>query len=74
MGLNEKDVDLQQMVDAVWQAGPYKVIISNGKKGLTEGGRIYHKIVLQRLQKDWQAEKYTEKQVFHENQIGRAHV
>lgn len=67
MGLNEKDVDLQQMVDAVWQAGPYKVIISNGKKGLTEGGRIYHKIVLQRLQKDWQAEKYTEKQVFHEN-------
>lgn len=51
------------MVDAIWEAKPYKAVLSNGKKGAA----IYHKIVLNRLQKGWQAEKYTEKQVFHEN-------
>lgn len=60
---------LRQMVDALLQAHPYKLILSNPrKKGSEEasGDRQYRKIVLNRQGGDWQAEKYTETQVFHE--------
>lgn len=63
MGLNDKHMDLKQMVESIWEAGPYKVILSNGRKQ----EHSYQKIVLQRLETKWQAEKYTKTQVFHEN-------
>lgn len=63
MGLNDKHMDLKQMVESIWETGPYKVILSNGRKQ----EHSYQKIVLQRLETRWQAEKYTKTQVFHEN-------
>ena len=63
MGLNDKYMDLKQMVESIWETGPYKVILSNGRKQ----EHSYQKIVLQRLETRWQAEKYTKTQVFHEN-------
>ncbi|MDE6960974.1 MAG: SAM-dependent methyltransferase [Lachnospiraceae bacterium] len=62
--------NLQQMVDALLRAHPYKIILSNPKKPALDGAqnkRPYRKIVLNQLKKGWQAEQYTEKQVFHEN-------
>lgn len=62
--------NLQQMVDALLRAHPYKIILSNPKKPALDGvqnKRPYRKIVLNQLKKGWQAEQYTEKQVFHEN-------
>ena len=32
MGLNDKYMDLKQMVESIWETGPYKVILSNGRK------------------------------------------
>lgn len=60
---------LRQMVDALLQAHPYKLILSNPrKKGSEESSadQQYRKIVLNRLDGGWQAEKYTDTQVFHE--------
>lgn len=62
--------ELQQAVNSLWKARPYKVILSNAKETALEEmhpGRQYRKIILNRLERCWQAEKYTEKQVFHEN-------
>ena len=44
-----------------------KAVQSVEKKNPQEAVRQYRKIVLNRLKTCWQAEKYTEKQVFHEN-------
>lgn len=58
-----KELSLGQMLEAVWSAEPYKLILSNPANGRAQ----YRRIVLNRLEKCWQAEKYTQKQVFHEN-------
>lgn len=58
-------MDLQQILEALWAAEPYKLILSNpGRKQFP-----YQKIIINRLdtKAGWQVEKYTEKQVFHEN-------
>lgn len=70
MGLNEKQMDLRQIVEVIWAGEPYKVILSNVRKSLPEEEKRYRKVVLNRLDTGWQAEKYTEKQVFHENLSG----
>lgn len=60
---------LRQMVDALLQAHPYKLILSNPKKkgsGESSKDQQYRKIVLNRQGGGWQAEKYTDTQVFHE--------
>ncbi len=60
--------ELRQKTEALWEARPYKVILSSARKNaFREAQRQYRKIVLNRLETGWQAEKYTEKQVFHEN-------
>ena len=62
--------NLQQMVGALLGAHPYKIIVSNPKKSVSEAQypvRRYRRIVLNRLNGGWQAEQYTETQVFHEN-------
>ena len=56
-------MDLQQILDALWAASPYKIILSNPYNKQFS----YQKMVLNRLDRGWQAEKYTQKQVFHEN-------
>lgn len=61
---------LQQTVRQLWGAHPYKLILSNTRKvssGPANAVQQYRKIVLNRLDKSWQAEKYTQTQVFHEN-------
>lgn len=60
-------MDLCTMLDALWRAAPYKFILSNPQGKPADGERIYRKIVLNRLENGWQAEKYTDRQVFHEN-------
>ena len=72
MGIGQEDMEqnLQQMVDALFGAHLYKIILSNPGKAIPDEGhgvRRYRKIVLNRLDGGWQAEQYTEKQVFHEN-------
>lgn len=60
---------LRQMVDALLQAHPYKLILSNPKKkgsGESSKDQQYRKIVLNRQGGGWQVEKYTDTQVFHE--------
>ena len=54
--------ELQKAIQPFWSNGLYKIILSNPK-----GEGTYRKIVLNRQKKGWQAEQYTEKQVFHEN-------
>ena len=56
-------MDLQQMLEAVLAAEPYKMILSNPYRKDEQ----FRRIVINRLGDGWQAEKYTEKQVFHEN-------
>ena len=56
-------MDLQQMLEAVLAAEPYKMILSNPCRKDEQ----FRRIVINRLETCWQAEKYTEKQVFHEN-------
>ena len=57
-------MELQQILETLWRSELYKMILSNpAKKSETE----YQKIVCNRLDTGWQAEKYTQKQVFHEN-------
>ncbi len=56
-------MDLQQMLEAVLAAEPYKMILSNPYRKDEQ----FRRIVINRLETCWQAEKYTEKQVFHEN-------
>ena len=68
--MKETEQNLRQMAAGLIEAQPYKIILSNVKKTVTEGEgekRQYRKIVLNRLSSVWQAEQYTEKQVFHEN-------
>lgn len=60
-------MDLRGMLDALWEAKPYKIILSNPRGKSADGERTYRKIVLNCLENGWQAEKYTDKQVFHEN-------
>jgi SAM-dependent methyltransferase len=47
----------------IWNSEPYKIILSNPTSKTEE----YQKIVMNRLDKGYQLEKYTKKQVFHEN-------
>ena len=54
--------ELQKIIQTLWSSKLYKIILSN-----PTGGGAYRKIVLNRQKKGWQAEQYTEKQVFHEN-------
>lgn len=56
-------MELKQILDALWEASPYKIILSNPYNKQYS----YQKMVLNRLDRGWQAEKYTSKQVFHEN-------
>lgn len=54
--------ELCTALDALWSGQLYKIILSN-----PSGQSPYRKVVLNRQKKGWQAEQYTEKQVFHEN-------
>lgn len=54
--------ELQKIIQTIWSSELYKIILSN-----PTGEGVYRKIVLNRQKKGWQAEQYTEKQVFHEN-------
>ena len=54
--------ELQKIIQTLWSSKLYKIILSN-----PTGEGAYRKIVLNRQKKGWQAEQYTEKQVFHEN-------
>ena len=54
--------ELQKIIQTLWSSKLYKIILSN-----PTGEGTYRKIVLNRQKKGWQAEQYTEKQVFHEN-------
>ncbi len=57
-------MELRQVLDELWNAALYKMVLSNPvKKSEAE----YQKMVCSRLDKGWQVEKYTQKQVFHEN-------
>lgn len=58
-------MDLQQILEALWAAEPYKLILSNP----VQKQFPYHKMTVNRLDGSggWQVEKYTQKQVFHEN-------
>ena len=57
-------MELQQILETLWEAELYKIILSNpAKKSEAE----YQKMVCNKLEKGWQVEKYTQKQVFHEN-------
>ena len=57
-------MELKQILETLWKSELYKVILSNpAKKSETE----YQKMVCNRLSNGWQVEKYTFKQVFHEN-------
>lgn len=58
-------MDLQQILEALWASEPYKLILSNP----AEKQFPYRKMVINRLDAKggWQVEKYTQKQVFHEN-------
>ncbi|MDO4260723.1 MAG: SAM-dependent methyltransferase [Eubacteriales bacterium] len=67
---------LLQAVDALWSDKLYKIILSAPASGAketsvgTEGAprrAEVRRIVLNRLDAGWQAERYTAKQVFHEN-------
>lgn len=71
-------MELQQILDALWEAHPYKMILSNARKNSVADGSAdkekgvaaehrFQKMVLNRLERGWQVEKYTQKQVFHEN-------
>lgn len=64
-------MELQEMLDALWAAEPYKIILSNpcrkGQDTDTLEERCYQKMVCNRISQGWQVEKYTQKQVFHEN-------
>ena len=57
-------MELQQILETLWNAELYKIILSNPAK---KSEAAYQKMVCNRLDKGWQAEKYTQKQVFHEN-------
>lgn len=56
-------MELQEMLETVLAFEPYKLILSNPLRKDAQ----YRRIVVNRLGEGWQAEKYTEKQVFHEN-------
>lgn len=57
-------MELQQILETLWKEELYKIILSNPvKKAEAE----YQKMVCNRMEKGWQVEKYTQKQVFHEN-------
>lgn len=63
-------MELQEILDALWEAKPYKFILSNPSRkagGDDAPEQAFQKLVLNRLEKGWQLEKYTQKQVFHEN-------
>jgi len=62
-----KDMELQEMLDSLWRAEPYKIILSNPCDKSGVGERKVLKMILNRLAEGWQVEKYTQKQVFHEN-------
>ena len=64
MRMEETEQKLKRMVEELWKAGPYKIILSNVRKAAPEeesSGRQYRKIVLNRLDTCWQAEKYTDR-------------
>ena len=58
--------ELESALQNLWSDGLYKIILSNAIKKESEGV-AYRKVVLNRKTNGWQAEQYTEKQVFHEN-------
>ncbi|MBQ9887427.1 MAG: SAM-dependent methyltransferase [Lachnospiraceae bacterium] len=56
---------LREYISTIMEANPYKMIISN-----PTAGSSYKRIVIAFKDSYYQAEKYTEKQVFHENISG----
>lgn len=61
---NEVNMEsLKENLDIFFSKDVYKLIVSNPRNRQAE----YKKIVYNQLQNKFQAEKYTEKQVFHEN-------
>ena len=60
--MQAEKAELQKALQTLWSSELYKIILSN-----PTGEGTYRKIVLNRQKKGWQAEQYTEKQVFHEN-------
>ena len=58
--------ELESALQNLWSDGLYKIILSNPIKKEPEVA-AYRKVVLNRKNNGWQAEQYTEKQVFHEN-------
>lgn len=56
-------MELQEILAALWAEKPYKLILSNPYQKQF----AYHKMVWNHLDQGWQVEKYTQKQVFHEN-------
>lgn len=57
-------MELEQILASLWEANPYKLILSNP----LQKQNPYQKMVIHCLDTCWQVEKYTQKQVFHENQ------
>ncbi len=58
------DMDINQLVKEIAENGPYKIVLSGGRGE-------YRKVVFERKmiggRRCYQIERYTEKQVFHEN-------
>lgn len=66
--MKKTEQSLRQMIQELSETEIYRIVLSNAKKTVLEEDRSerqYHKIVLNRLESGWQAEQYTEKQVFH---------
>lgn len=61
------DTEFNKTLESLWASGPYKLILSNPVKRAVPELPVYRRVILNRMKKGWQAEKYTEKQVFHEN-------
>jgi len=55
-------MNLDQILETILLAEPYQWILSNPRQKQA----VYRKIVIHHLETGWQAEKYTQKQVFHQ--------
>ena len=58
--------ELQEKLEDIFCDDVEKIVLSNGKNG------EYKKIVIQKRNKGYQAEKFTDKQAFHENLTAEA--
>ncbi len=61
------DTELGKALENIWASDLYKIILSNPVKKAAAELPVYRRVVLNHLKTGWQAEKYTEKQVFHQN-------